>query len=155
MKKCFVIVIALLSSMITHSQNLSFVFNQGGYYWEGKSTSDSYVLGSGNVVCTFNASFSNDPYGNLIMSVYNPSRQGFVPATYYIHPDYTFDIFVNGQFFAKGVWSPIQPKRGPSSKGKHCTYIVGCDCPGFKAKGSYGSDKYTCKHCGHDKQYHH
>ena len=41
------------------------------------------------------------------------------------------------------------------SGGKACTATVGCDCTGFDKVGAYGSDQFECKHCHHDKQYHH
>lgn len=41
-----------------------------------------------------------------------------------------------------------------ASQGKKCRATVGCDCPGFKAKGTIGSDQFVCKRCGHDKKYH-
>lgn len=42
-----------------------------------------------------------------------------------------------------------------SSKGKHCSYTVGCDCSGFspKTKGKEWEKSY-CRRCGHHKKYH-
>ena len=39
--------------------------------------------------------------------------------------------------------------------GKHCTYTVGCDCPGFApiTNGDVWEESY-CKHCKHHKKYH-
>ena len=40
-------------------------------------------------------------------------------------------------------------------QGKHCTYTVGCDCPGFApiTSGDVWEESY-CKHCKHHKKYH-
>lgn len=40
-------------------------------------------------------------------------------------------------------------------QGKHCTYTVGCDCPGFApiTNGDVWEESY-CKHCKHHKKYH-
>jgi hypothetical protein len=89
------------------------------------------------------------------MYVYNPSRQGFIPATYYIYPNSTFDLVANGYVVAKGRWSVINTGDGTGFKSKPCTYIVGCDCTGFKASGTYAPEKFICKKCGHHKDYHH
>ena len=145
----------ILCSVAGYSQNLAFSYNQSGTHWEGRSTSDSYILGSGNVVCEFDASFSNGTNGTVIMYVYNPSRQGFIPATYYIYPNSTFDLVANGYVVAKGRWSVINTGDGTRFKSKPCTYIVGCDCTGFKASGTYAPEKFICKKCGHHKDYHH
>lgn len=42
-----------------------------------------------------------------------------------------------------------------SCEGKHCTYSVGCDCPGFSpiTDGKEWQKAY-CKHCKHKKSYH-
>ncbi len=42
-----------------------------------------------------------------------------------------------------------------SCQGKHCTYTVGCDCPGFApiTNGDVWEESY-CKHCKHHKKYH-
>lgn len=97
MKKIIFISALILCSFVGHSQNLAFSYNQSGTHWEGRSTSDSYILGSGNVVCEFDASFSNSTNGTVIMYVYNPSRQGFIPATYFmvkISPDSNAFIYL-------------------------------------------------------------
>ena len=93
--------------------------------------------------------------GTVIMYVYNPSRQGFIPATYYIYPNNTFDLVANGYIVAKGRWSVIGGGNGPSFKSKPCTYNVGCDCTGFKPSGTYAPEKFICKKCRHHKDYHH
>lgn len=41
------------------------------------------------------------------------------------------------------------------SGGKACTGSVGCDCTGFDKVGAYGPDQFECKHCPHEKKYHH
>lgn len=43
----------------------------------------------------------------------------------------------------------------PSFKGRHCTYTVGCDCPGFEpiTDGDVW-EQSICKHCKHPKKYH-
>ena len=41
------------------------------------------------------------------------------------------------------------------SGGKACTATVGCDCTGFDKVGAYGPDQFECKHCHHEKKYHH
>jgi hypothetical protein len=155
MKKIILIAALILCSVVGYSQDLAFSYNQSGTHWEGRSTSDSYILGSGNVVCEFDASFSNGTNGTVIMYVYNPSRQGFIPATYYIYPNSTFDLVANGYVVAKGRWSVINTGDGTGFKSKPCTYIVGCDCTGFKASGTYAPEKFICKKCGHHKDYHH
>jgi len=38
---------------------------------------------------------------------------------------------------------------------KHCTYTVGCSCPGFAPKTDGKEwEKAYCKRCGHHKRYH-
>mgnify|MGYP003500865935 CR=1 FL=1 len=155
MKKIIFIASLILCSFVGHSQNLAFSYNQSGSHWEGRSTSDSYTLASGNVMCDFDASFSNGSNGTVLMYVYNPSRQGFIPATYYIYPNYTFDLVANGYIVAKGRWSVIDTGDGTSFKGKSCTYNVGCNCSGFEPLGTYAPEKFICKKCRHQKQYHH
>lgn len=40
-------------------------------------------------------------------------------------------------------------------EGKHCTYTVGCDCPGFSPITSDDVYKQSyCRRCGHHKKYH-
>ena len=39
-----------------------------------------------------------------------------------------------------------------NEKGKHCTAIFGCDCPGFKPSPK---NEFICDRCHHDKKYHH
>ena len=42
-----------------------------------------------------------------------------------------------------------------SCQGKHCSYMVGCDCSGFAPKTNGDEwEKAYCKHCGHHKRYH-
>lgn len=42
-----------------------------------------------------------------------------------------------------------------TSKGKHCSYSVGCDCSGFSPKTNGKEwEKSYCKRCGHHKKYH-
>jgi hypothetical protein len=69
MKKIILIAALIMCSVASYSQNLAFSYNQSGTHWEGRSTSDSYILGSGNVVCEFDASFSNGTNGIVIMCV--------------------------------------------------------------------------------------
>lgn len=41
-----------------------------------------------------------------------------------------------------------------SCEGKHCTYTVGCDCPGFApCSGDVWAAAY-CRRCGHHRKYH-
>lgn len=57
--------------------------------------------------------------------------------------------FINEEYYEENYSGNI------SFKGKNCTAIVGCDCPGFEPRGSIGEDKFWCRHCNHKKQYHH
>lgn len=42
-----------------------------------------------------------------------------------------------------------------TTQGKHCSYTVGCDCPGFQPKtNGTVADQSICKKCGHHKKYH-
>ena len=42
-----------------------------------------------------------------------------------------------------------------SSQGKHCTYTVGCDCPGFSPITDEDvRHESICKRCRHHKRYH-
>ena len=42
-----------------------------------------------------------------------------------------------------------------TSRGKHCNYTVGCNCPSFApiTNGDVWEESY-CKHCKHHKKYH-
>ena len=40
-------------------------------------------------------------------------------------------------------------------EGKHCSYTVGCSCPGFKPIQHQEVYKLSyCKYCGHHRKYH-
>lgn len=108
MKKIICVLSFLLSIFMAQAQDLAFSYQQGGYNWQGRSTSDSYVLRCGNLICRFDAIFTNDSNGTIRMTVYNPSQIGFMAATYYIYPNNRFDLYANGQKIATGQWGVIQ-----------------------------------------------
>lgn len=101
------ILIIVFSCFIGNAQNLAFSYAQNGNNWEGRSTSDSYVLGCGNLICSFDAQFSNGSNGTIIMNVFNPTDCRFIPATYYIYGNNTFDLYANGYLIASGYWGVI------------------------------------------------
>lgn len=107
MKKIILILIITFYNFIGNAQELAFSYTQNGYNWVGKSTSDSYVLGCGNLICCFDAQFLNGNNGTLIMNVFNPNNNRFIPATYYIYRNNTFDLYANGYRIASGYWGVI------------------------------------------------
>lgn len=63
-------------------------------------------------------------------------------------------VLTTGATFALSSFSTQTRDTHVACQGKNCRATVGCDCPGFKAVGTVGSDQFVCKRCGHDKKYH-
>ena len=119
MKKFILLTLFTVASLISYSQDIAISFYQGGVLCEGRTSSNKYILGCQNRVCTFDASFSQGANGTVIMNVYNPNVQGFIPATYYIFPNNTLSVYANGYKIATGRWQIISNgSSSPSFRGK-------------------------------------
>ena len=100
-------------------------------------------------------------------SSYTPSSTYSQPTTQTVDCPYCNEGIVlnpyDGNFYycqncgGTGIVTVYSGGSNPSFRGgdKACTYSLGCDCTGFDKVGAYGSDQFECKHCHHDKQYHH
>ena len=155
MKKNFLFVLFTLISLVAYSQDIEISFYQGGVLCEGRTVTNSnkYILGCQNMVCTFDASFGSGNNGTVIMNVFNPNVRGFVPATYYIYPNNTLDVYVNRQHIASGRWTTINVS-GHTSRGnaKDCPkcYVPG-SCPICQGRGYFvamgSGEKRACNTC--------
>lgn len=68
----------------------------------------------------------------------------------------TVGLFCSFCVITKGHEENQTAANAPTAcQGKHCSYTVGCDCPGFSPKTNGDVwEKAYCKHCGHHKKYH-
>ena len=152
-KVLLVFTLTLLNlSLFAQSQRIYVLFNQFGRICTGVAEAGTFVLECPNLpVCSFDYNIRDN-----VMNVYNPNRQGFIPASYYFNSDHSLLVVASDNNRYEGVWYIEEIDRSsPSFEGKHCSGTEGCSCSGFK---SITSDdlwkKSYCKTCGHHKNSH-
>lgn len=162
MKKLILLSVMFLFAVQANTQELAISFNQNGYMYSGIAyvESNTYALQSPNgQVCGFSASFEVVGNNTIKMYVFNPTLNGYIPATYYLYENGACEVYVQGYIF-KGNWYVKESGSAAiggnvSFRGKCCNGTVGCSCTGFQpiTDGKEWEKSY-CKKCGHKKSNH-
>ena len=155
MKKGVLLVFSLTLlnlSLFAQSQRVYVLFNQFGRICTGVAEAGTFVLECPNLpVCSFDCNFRDN-----VLNVYNPNRQGFIPASYYFNSNHSLLVVAGDNNRYNGVWYIVNiDKSSPSFKGEHCSGTVGCSCSGFKSITSGEEwEKSYCTRCGHHRKSH-
>lgn len=106
MKKLILLSVMFLFAVPANTQELAINFNQNGYMYSGIAyvESNTYALQSPNgQVCGFSASFEVLGNNTIKMYVFNPTLNGYIPATYYLYESGECEVYVQGYVF-NGNW---------------------------------------------------
>ena len=106
MKKLILLSVMFLFTIQANTQELAISFYQNGYMYSGIAyvESNTYALQSPNgQVCGFSASFEVIGGNTIKMNVFNPTLNGYIPATYYLYENGACEVSVQGNIF-KGNW---------------------------------------------------
>lgn len=152
LKKFIAITLLAFISHIAYSQDIALSFIQGGMYCEGRTASNKYFLESRGQICSFDASYAKAANGTIVMTVYNPSINGYIPAIYHLYPNNTLTVYVNGYAVATGSWQPITDKNNSPSFRSRGTYLATSQTVLVYAEGGNPKGSFTV-YLHHGKKY--
>ena len=107
MKKLLLVLMLVMCSSTIFAQKITISFNQDGVKCSGIVENGKYKLSAiGYPTCVFDYKMQQINDYTIKLYVYNPNRQGFVPATYYLYADGNCEVHAGNRIFY-GVWGYI------------------------------------------------
>ncbi len=107
MKRFILVLVFAMCSTTLFAQKITISFNQDGIKCSGIVENGKYKLSAtGTPTCVFDYKLERINDYTFKLYVYNPSRAGFIPATYFLYASGDCEVHAGNRIFY-GVWGYI------------------------------------------------